>query len=67
MPLRDVVLTLERWYNVDIRLADSTLGRRRLTATFKNESIDLVLKRIGLTLGLRVERAGESLLLRNGS
>jgi len=67
-PLSDVVLTLERWYNVEIRLADSALGGRRLTATFTNEPIDLVLKRIALTLGLRVERAdGSMLLLRNGS
>lgn len=67
-PLGDVVLTLERWYNVDIHLADTGLAGRRLTATFANEPIDLVLKRIALTLGLRVERAGGStLLLRNGS
>jgi transmembrane sensor len=67
-PLADVVLTLERWYNVEIRLSDSTLAVRRLTATFTNEPIDLVLKRIALTLGLRVERAdGSVLLLRNGS
>ena len=66
-PLGDVVLTLGRWYNVEIRLADSALAARRLTATFQNESIDLVLKRIALTVGLRVERAdGFVLLLRNG-
>ena len=67
-PLADVVRTLERWYNVEIRLADSALALRRLTATFTNEPIDLVLKRIALTLGLHVERAdGSVLLLRNGS
>ena len=67
-PLGDVVLTLERWYNVEIRLADSALAMRRVTATFTTEPIDLVLKRIALTLGLGVERAGASvLLLRNGS
>jgi transmembrane sensor len=66
-PLGDVVRTLGRWYNVEIRLADSTLAARRLTATFQNESIDLVLQRIALTVGLRVERAdGFVLLLRNG-
>ena len=64
-PLSDVVLTLERWYNVEIRLADSALAMRRLTATFTNEPIDLVLKRIALTLGLRVERAdGSGFVLR---
>ncbi|HEY6156320.1 MAG TPA: FecR domain-containing protein [Gemmatimonadales bacterium] len=66
-PLGDVVRTLGRWYNVEIRLADSALAARRLTATFQNESIDLVLQRIALTVGLRVERAdGFVLLLRNG-
>jgi transmembrane sensor len=66
-PLADVVRTLERWYNVEIRLADSALAKRRLTATFTNEPIDLVLKRIALTLGVRVEHADGSLwLLRNG-
>src|SRR2546423_1672069 len=66
-PLGEVVRTLERWYNVEIRLDDSALAARRLTATFQNESIDLVLQRIALTVGLRVERAdGSVILLRNG-
>src|SRR5439155_1661503 len=61
----DVVLTLEGWYNVEIRLADRALAMRQLTATFTNEPIDLVLKRIALTLGLRVERAdGSGFVLR---
>ena len=63
-PLRDVVLTLGRWYNVDVHLesADSALGARRLTATFTNESIDRVVERIALTLGLRVERGPGSVI-----
>jgi len=66
-PLGEVVRTLERWYDVEIRVADSALAARRLTATFQNESIDLVLQRIALTVGLRVERAdGSVILLRNG-
>jgi ferric-dicitrate binding protein FerR (iron transport regulator) len=56
-PLRDVVPALERWYAVDIQLPDSTFVHRRLTATFRDEPIDLVLQRIALTLGLRVEHA----------
>jgi ferric-dicitrate binding protein FerR (iron transport regulator) len=66
-PLSEVMPTLERWYNVEIRLSDSVLAGRRLTATFTNEPIDLVMKRIALTLGVRVERAaGSVLVLRNG-
>jgi len=67
--LRDAVRTLGRWYDVEIRLVDpdSALATRRLTATFTNEPIDLVLQRIALTLGLRVERAdGAVFVLRNG-
>ncbi len=66
-PLNEVMPTLERWYNVEIQLSDSALAARRLTATFQNEPIDLVMKRIALTLGMRVEREGSVFLLRNGS
>ena len=67
-PLSEVMPALERWYNVEIRLSDSALAARRLTATFQNEPIDLVLKRIALTLGMRVERGnGSVFFLRNGS
>jgi ferric-dicitrate binding protein FerR (iron transport regulator) len=68
-PLRDAVRTLERWYNVEIHLeSDSALAERRLTATFTNEPIDLVLNRIALTLDLRIAHVDESvLLLRKGS
>ena len=68
-PLGEAVLTLERWYDVEIRLEvrDSALAARRITATFNNEPIDLVLKRIALTLGLRVDREGSVFVLRNGS
>jgi ferric-dicitrate binding protein FerR (iron transport regulator) len=69
-PLGEAVGTLERWYDVEIRLedADSALAARRLTATFQHEPIDLVMKRIALTLGMRVERGnGSVFLLRNGS
>lgn len=56
-PLREVVASLERWYAVDIQLADSAFAPRRLTATFREEPIDLVVQRIALTLGMRVDRA----------
>ena len=67
-PFGEAVLTLKRWYDVEIRLevGDSALAARRITATFNNEPIDLVLKRIALTLGLRVDREGSVFVLRNG-
>jgi len=63
-PLRDVVRTLGRWYNAEIHLpdGDSALGARRLTATFTNESLDRVVERIAMTLGLRIERGSGSVI-----
>ena len=36
-PLRDVVPELEGWFDLQIRIADSGLGDRRITATFHGE------------------------------
>src|SRR6266545_772268 len=60
MPLHDVIPALERWYAVDIALGDEALAGRRLTATFHDEPVALVLQRIALTLDLRVERSASS-------
>ena len=61
--LRDAVPELERWYDVDIHLAESSLADRRLTVTFGHESVSQVLEHLGLSLGARVQRQGRSVLL----
>ena len=61
--LGDAVPQLERWYDVDIKLADSSLAGRRLTATFRHEFLSHVLELLSLSLDLRVEREGRSVLL----
>jgi transmembrane sensor len=62
-PLREVLPQLARWYDLDIRLADASLGARRLTATFRNQSVPAVLDQMALSLELRVERAGRTVVL----
>lgn len=57
-PLRDVVAELGLWYDLDIRLANNATSARRLTASFRDESIDEVLRLIWASLDVRVERAG---------
>lgn len=62
---RDASLTrvageIHRWYGVTLHVADSSLLERHVTASFAGEPIDQVLKIIGLTLGARVERQGDS-------
>ena len=61
--LGDVVPALERWYDVEIRFSDSLLAERRLTATFRRESLSQVLELLSLSLDVRVQREGRSVLL----
>lgn len=61
--LGDVVSALERWYDVEIRLADSSLAERRLTATFRRESLSQVLELLALSLNVRVQREGRSVVV----
>jgi transmembrane sensor len=63
-PMRDVVVQLGRWYDLEARLADSALGRRRLTASFKDESAPEVLRLIAASLGLRIEQQGNVVIIR---
>lgn len=57
-PLREAMPQLGRWYDLDFRLGDSSLGILPLTATFTNQPTDDVLQLLALTLGLRQERRG---------
>lgn len=61
--LEDAVPRLERWYDVDIALSDSTLAGRRLTATFRHESLTQVLELLSLSLALHVDHHGRSIVL----
>jgi transmembrane sensor len=63
-PLRDVIAELGRWYNLDLQVHDSSVAARRLTASFSDESVPLVLERIALSLDLRVDRQGRTIVLR---
>jgi len=62
-PLRDVLPQLARWYDLDFRLADTSLAARRLTATFRDQSVSQVLDLLALSLDLRVERGAQTVTL----
>ena len=63
-PLNEVIAELRRWYDRDLlQLADTTIGSRRLTASFTNESLPIVIDRIALSLDLREERHGQTVVL----
>ncbi|MDX9880449.1 MAG: DUF4974 domain-containing protein [Prolixibacteraceae bacterium] len=54
-PIETVIHKLEKWYNVEIRLADKNLTRYRFTATFENESLDQVLNLLSISTPLKYE------------
>jgi transmembrane sensor len=54
---------IHRWYGVTVQIADSSLAGRHVTASFNGESVDQVLKIVGLTLGARIDRQGDSAMV----
>jgi len=63
-PLRDVARRLERWYGIEIRLADSALGNRRLTATLESEQPAGAVDLVATALRLSLSRSGSAYVLR---
>jgi transmembrane sensor len=63
-PLRDAALQLGRWYDLDVQLADSGLGAKRLTATFRDEPASEVLHLVAASLDVRVAQQGRVVIIR---
>ena len=59
----DAAAVLSRWYDLDVQLGDARLRGRRISASFRNESADAVLRSIGEVLDVRIERAGRTVTL----
>lgn len=59
IPLSELAIRLERWYNVKIEISDTNLKNRLYSGVFKNEeTIWQVLDVIGRTSPIRYERKG---------
>jgi len=63
-PLREVAKELERWYDVTFTFTDSLLPARRLSTSFRGDSIGDVLKVIELTFDVRAVREGRTVTIR---
>jgi len=61
--LGDIIPTLSRWYDLDIRFADSARMNRRLTATFGGEPVRQMVDRLARTLDATVQWNGKAVLL----
>ena len=67
VPLADAVRELERWYDVEIALGDSSLARVPLTATFDDQAVDQALSVVAAALDVRYERHGRQVRLTSKS
>jgi transmembrane sensor len=63
VPLRDAVRELERWYDIEFRLADSSMGARRITATIAGQTLPELLEQLSIALNVRVSRSAGSAIL----
>src|SRR6266542_5348219 len=63
-PLRDAATQFGRWYGVDVRLADTSLGDEQVTASFKDEPAATAIGLVASAGGLVVEQRGMEFILR---
>jgi transmembrane sensor len=63
-PLTQVASDLRRWYGLELRLTDTTLAKRHLTATFDRDTRTDVGRLLAAALGASVTQAGDTIWLR---
>ena len=63
-PMREVVPELRRWYGIDVRLGDSALASRRLTASFTREPVASVLASVAAAVNARTEHVDAATVFR---
>lgn len=55
---------LQRWYGVELHVADSSLQRRHFTGSFAGEPVSRIANVLALALGARAELRGDTILIR---
>lgn len=63
--LSDVASELRRWYGVELRAADERIAGRHLTAEFRGEPLDQIVRELSLALDAGIERRGDTLVVRS--
>ena len=52
-PIREVIKKMERWYGIDITVADARVMNNTFTASFRSESLQQVLTLLDITCGIK--------------
>jgi len=63
--LRDVVVQLERWFDVQIVAEDSSLLATTVNVSFNDDSIDYVIRALAVSLDVQADRRGRLVYLRS--
>jgi transmembrane sensor len=61
--LGEAARELERWYALELRIADTALASRRVSAVFRNEAPDHVIEAVAMAAGARIDRSGRRVTL----
>jgi transmembrane sensor len=62
-PLREALPQLSRWFDLEFRLADSSMGDVPLTATLRTQPTSDVLDNLAASLGMRQRQEGRTVTL----
>jgi transmembrane sensor len=62
-PLRDVLATITRWFDVDVRVADDAMGRRLVTAEFSTRSPQEMIRALAHAVDASVAGTGPDFIL----
>jgi len=63
-PLPEVLRTIARWYDLDVRVDDARLARRLVTADFVRQSSSEMIDALAVAMDATVERNGRVITLR---
>ncbi|MFA6165956.1 MAG: FecR domain-containing protein [Gemmatimonadaceae bacterium] len=64
-PMRDVLATISRWYDLEIHVADPRVAATSVTAEFSTQSADEMLQALAIAVDAVVERNGRRVTLRS--
>lgn len=65
-PLQEVLLDLERFYQIKFRLQNNSLGKCRFSGNFENATLEEVLQVLEITMNLNYKRAASHTILISG-
>lgn len=62
-PLSEVVVELERWYNVEFRIENPEVAQQRYSAKFENENLDTLLKALQLVMPFNYRKEADGTII----